>query len=310
MGSLFLFLTIERLSKIYQNKLSKPSSNGTIEVTKIICLSFISIILICIGYGYLIFNFSTFFSQHRFDSVGTFGDSWGFLTSVFSAFGFCGVLLTLKLQSDSMKRLERDARLKEESDKIRDFESSFFSMLNLMQVIINDMKIRGGSHKGTLLGRSVFTFQYGKYSAFSDIDSIMVSENNINKESLAEEGEIFSASFDEYFESRSANFSHYYRFLYNIFRFITEANIPKESKKKYASILRAQISNFELLLLFYNGNTKIGENFKEYFECYAVFDNLPVSKLINKHHVLFFSPKTWGNNKEAIDIIKKYSHLV
>lgn len=306
----FFFPEVERLSKNYQNELSKPSENGTIEVAKLICISVISILLICIGYGYLILNFSTFFAQHSFDLVGTFGDSWGFLTSIFSAFGFCGVLLTLKLQNDSMDKIERDARLKEESDKIRDFENSFFSMLNLLQVIINDMKIGSGSQKGTYLGRAVFTYQYGKYRAFANVDSILDSEGELKKESLDMESEVFSTSFDEYFESRSANFSHYYRFLYNIFKFITDANVPLESKKKYASILRAQISNFELLILFYNGNTKVGKNFKEYFEKYAVFDNLPVSKLINKHHVLFFNVKTWGDNKEAIELINKYRSLV
>lgn len=97
---------------------------------------------------------------------------------------------------------------------------------------------------------------------------------------------ILGGKYSSYFQSRSQNLSHYYHFLFNIFKFIDEADIDDVSKKKYANILRAQISNYELIMLFYNSLTIEGEKFKFYFVKYEVLDNLPVIKLIYQNHVL------------------------
>lgn len=90
-----------------------------------------------------------------------------------------------------------------------------------------------------------------------------------------------------------------------MFKFISDAAIDDDSKKKYANILRAQISNYELLILFYNGNATHGRNFKKYFDAYAVLDNLPVDKLISNVHVLFFDKKAWGNNSAALSVFEQ-----
>ncbi|MDA8481396.1 putative phage abortive infection protein, partial [Citrobacter sp. Awk 4] len=83
------------------------------------------------------------------------------------------------------------------------------------------------------------------------------------------------------------------------------SSIDDNSKKKYANILRAQLSNYELLMLLYNGNSKNGLKFKEYFNEYAVMDNLPVDKLISDAHVFFIEEKAWGDNHDALLLFSK-----
>ena len=68
---------------------------------------------------------------------------------------------------------------------------------------------------------------------------------------------------------------HYFRHLYRIFKFIYEADktlISNDKKYEYASIVRATLSQYELVLLFYNGFSH--PRFKELIEEYALLNNL------------------------------------
>ncbi|ELO0981329.1 putative phage abortive infection protein [Enterobacter asburiae] len=237
--------------------------------------------------------------------TGVFGDSWGAFTSIFSALGFCGVLWTIKLQIDATKKLEKDAIKKEEFERIRDFETSFFNMLNLLQIIIKDMRIESGDLKSKREGRSVVMYFYLKFKrrVTNKLSLTSLGVDDLKDVDIEYERERLQNEYDIYFLDRSGNLSHYYRFLYNIFKFIHDAKIDDGAKQKYAKILRAQISNYELLILFYNGKSKHGEKFEKYFKEYAVFDNLPVYKLCSNAHVLFYSRECWGDNSDAIDII-------
>jgi len=169
------------------------------------------------------------------------------------------------------------------------------------------MRIGGEGKKIDREGRSVFTYYYSRYKKYCIVQGDMefIPYLDSNKFSMTKHAEKISAYHDVYFRGRSGNFSHYFRFLYNMFKFISDANINDEEKKKYANILRAQISNYELLILFYNGNARHGVKFKEYFNKYSLFDNLPVDKLISDVHVLLHDQVAWGDNADAISKIKE-----
>ncbi|HBV3145481.1 TPA: hypothetical protein MDU55_005104, partial [Klebsiella aerogenes] len=94
--------------------------------------------------------------------------------------------------------------------------------------------------------------------------------------------------------------------IYNMFKIIHESDLTSVNKKKYANILRAQLSNYELLMLFYNANFVHGRKFETYMNSYAILDNLPAEKLINKKHVAFYDKKAWGENYDALKYHPKY----
>ncbi|RCX05887.1 MULTISPECIES: putative phage abortive infection protein [Kosakonia] len=263
-------------------------------------------LIISCGYGYLLTNSLWLFKGMTPEQKGLFGDSWGAFTSIFSALGFCGVLWTIKLQTDATRNIENDSKNREESDKLRDFENSFFNMLNILQTIIKDMKIPAGKNSKGREGRSVFSYHYLRFKihcqteyAFDDFKHI---DENIF--SLNNERDLFTERFANYFKGKSNNFSHYYRYLYNLFKFIAESSINDNAKKKYANILRAQISNNELMMLFYNGISKHGLKFQFYIEEYSIFDNLPIDRLISDAHVLFYDLKAWGENRDALLLLE------
>ncbi|MCU7782279.1 putative phage abortive infection protein [Lelliottia amnigena] len=270
---------------------------------------FLMFIIVMLGasYGYVILNGIWPFDSMELTQTGLFGDSWGAFTSIFSALGFCGVLWTIKLQRDATRQIELDAKKRENSEKLRDFENSFFNMLNILQTIIKDMRVGGDDKKIKKEGRQVFTHYYSRFKNETlkkyKMDLIAYLDNLTF--SLEKEKSTLSKSFEFYFRGRSGNFSHYFRYVYNMFKFIDCADIDDEDKKKYAKILRSQISNYELLILFYNGNGPHGEKFKHYINEYSLFDNLPIDKLISDVHVAFFEVESWGENEDALKKLRE-----
>lgn len=69
------------------------------------------------------------------------------------------------------------------------------------------------------------------------------------------------------------------RSLYGIFKWIDHQTALSDSEKlHYASIVRAQLTDSELILLFVNGLTPQGEKFILFINKYALFDNLVIDR--------------------------------
>ncbi len=100
-------------------------------------------------------------------------------------------------------------------------------------------------------------------------------------------------SFESFFEKYQETLGNYFRNLYNIFKFIDNSDIPFENKQLYTRLIRAQLSNYELLLLFYNCLSKNGEKFKVYANRYNLFNNLNQSKLLDKTHIELYERKAF-----------------
>ncbi len=68
---------------------------------------------------------------------------------------------------------------------------------------------------------------------------------------------------------------HYYRNLYRIIKYVNETDLIEEKlKQEFRGILRAQLSSFELMMLFYNVMySEKGEKFKDQLKHKNFFDN-------------------------------------
>ncbi|WP_312069222.1 putative phage abortive infection protein [Lelliottia nimipressuralis] len=262
-----------------------------------------------IGYGYAISHDVWPFEGMDANQRGVFGDSWGAFTSIFSAMGFCGVLWTIKLQMDATKKIEEESSKREEAEKIRDFESSFFNMLNILQTLIKDMRVESVSGKTLAEGRHVFLYFFRRFKKEVKKKNGMLLDFNSNDALEVTKASLrMSNEYRFYFRNRAQNLSHYFRYIYNMFKIIHESDLNSANKKKYANILRAQLSNYELLMLFYNANFVHGRKFEAYMNSYAVLDNLPAEKLINKKHVAFYDMKAWGENHDALKYHPYYNN--
>ena len=86
-------------------------------------------------------------------------------------------------------------------------------------------------------------------------------------------------------------FNHYFRHLYHIFKYIDTSDLIEDKERyEYASIVRSQLSDYELVMLFYNclaqKDSGIEENkFKPLIEKYAIFNNLRKELLAKEEHL-------------------------
>jgi hypothetical protein len=91
---------------------------------------------------------------------------------------------------------------------------------------------------------------------------------------------------------------HYFRHLYRTLRFVNDSD--EQDKVLYSGILRGQLSDLELNLLYYNCLSSHGrEKFKPLAENYALFDNLPIDS-IDRKHLSLYSAEAWGDQAERV----------
>lgn len=234
---------------------------------KLLCIPFCIIILLPIlltQLPFCIFNFN---------ETGQIGDTIGGIMGPFVAIAAAILtFLAFWVQFKANEQQRKDIALER-------FESNFFELLHFHQEITNGLLLKSNmkSHPDEEKGRDVFQLLYesiiiiGGYVGIKDI--IKSNVNNWN---------------DKYLNSPIGFLDHYFRLLYRILKYIDDSQkkIPEMTLSKryeYASIVRATLSQYELVLLFYNCLSSNGrKKFKPLIERYAIFNNLRVELLATK----------------------------
>lgn len=220
-------------------------------------------------------------SVESLQDKGQFGDSFGVFTSLFSAFAFGGVLFTLWYQHQALQHNKRDS-------DVRHFESILFNLISAYNNVVQDIDIHNGETKELVAsGRDCFHRYFVKHlkPAYKRLK---------NEKPNGDELELANAAYAIVWLRHRQNLSHYFRFLYNILKFIDTAELPSDLKKKYTNIVRSQLSDYELLILFYNCLHKNGsQRFKPLVEKYSIFNNLPEDLIISPTHRHFYSPTAY-----------------
>lgn len=221
---------------------------------------------------------------------GAFGDMFGAVNALFSGLAFAGLIVTLLYQKEELqlqreelrvtrKELENQRKEFEEQNKTmkrQRFENTFFNMLSLQNEIVANLSYANKNYNG----REVFKHIYVKARI-----SYKGSHNGI-KEILKEYGYIVYSNISEI-----TRFDHYFRHLYHIFKYIDISDLIEDKERyEYASMVRSQLSDYELVMLFYNclaqKDSGIEENkFKPLIEKYAIFNNLRKELLAKEEHL-------------------------
>lgn len=207
-----------------------------------------------------------------------FGDYvGGVVGSIFAFFGLIALLLTLWIQSRELRvssaELRRSAEALSEQNKaiqLQSFENRFFNMVSLHHEIVNgiDLRVKG---EVTSSGRDCLRVFYERL--LKDLKPALRGDSLNYKDGLV-------SGYAKFYEKHAHELGHYFRNFYRILKFIEESDVPRKSE--YSGIIRAQLSNPELALLFYNGITVRGDRLKPLAEKYALFENLEPNQLARK----------------------------
>lgn len=141
--------------------------------------------------------------------------------------------------------------------KVQQFESNFYSLLNVYINIKNQFNSHGEEFFKTLL---------------SEIKVSYSSENQHDEQ--------HSAFIERYLEVHDLNrekLSNYFRSLYRIITIINDSKfLSSEDKFFYAKIVRAQLSDYELIIISLNAHTYWGEKLKKHILKYNLLKHLPI----------------------------------
>lgn len=293
------------MRKLEEKDVKAPNALAWWIFAIIICLG------VCVG-GFLL---TLYFSQQSvlFPTKGDdcppalFGDSFGAVNALISGLAFAGMIVTFVLQRYelSMQRKELEAQRQEFSDqnetmRLQRFENTFFHMMELQQSIVNDLyaktndkkrvketspKIDGWGTKEIIVpeeyrGRNLFL-----YAFLLCKHQVGTNEKVDGLRGVLEKKGIYA--FDDYYTTTV--FDHYFRHLYTILKFIDQNDwLEAEGQYKYATFVRATLSRYELVMLYYNGF--FHPKMKKMMEKYCMLNNLRPELLVlsneNLQHLL------------------------
>lgn len=239
------------------------------------------------------------------DARGLFGDAFGAANALFSAFAFAGLIYTILLQRDElelqrhelrqtrgvMKEQEKQLEAQNATLRLQSFENTFFQLLRLHSDITESISASFGTY--TFQSRSAFGVAMDEFAGRYQAQGV---EPTTDEGKLARITEVY----EDVFQHPSADFGHYFRNLYRLIKFVDESAIPDAEKKRYTSLVRAQLSRPELLSLFYNCLSRIGrKKFKRLVERYAMLENMNPHPVMVPHFYLYeesaYGEREWVN---------------
>ncbi|GEP10256.1 putative phage abortive infection protein [Methylobacterium gnaphalii] len=163
----------------------------------------------------------------------------------------------------------------------QNFEATLFQMLSLHSANVNELRGFDGNRL-PISGRAVLAHYVTELSRTYANPAIKgYDPTDLN---------LWASVYRDFWNSHRDALGHYFRLLYNMIRFL-ETKTPrvgeatnKTARIEYMRIIRAQLSDAELVLIFYNCFSEHGERLLQYARNYNLFDNLDENLLFNGSH--------------------------
>jgi len=211
-----------------------------------------------------------------------YGNAFTGVAAFFSALAFAVFLIALWLQKEELalqrKELEQTrAELKGQKEQLeaqnrtltqQRFENTFFQLLSLYektaQTMPPDLAMRRSSfqrHFGSLGGTYTDTQRRGN---------------------IADGEQLIETVYREVDKNFPHELAGYFDTVHHLLKLVETSSV--EDKSFYAGILRAQLSKYELLLLFYHCLMPENKKFKSRIEKFGVFRYLHQHELLDRKH--------------------------
>lgn len=269
-------------------------------------------------------NFSMVFFIPDKETRSTFGDQFGAVNALFSGLAFAGLIYTIILQHRDLELQRNDLKLQREelalnrkemeeqtaefekqneTLRIQRFENTFFNMLRQFQEVVNSLSItyRSGGETLEALGREVFKCAFEE-NVFVCVD--IPTGNNPQMYFYGMSKVIEEEKLNGYCKADvPTKFDHYFRLLYRILKFVRDTPLITsfDDEYEYTSMLRAMLSRYELVWLYYNGLSEYGvDKFKPLIERYAMLKNLREDLLVEGVDVGHYEDSAYTKTAPAV----------
>lgn len=218
--------------------------------------------------------------------IGAFGDFFGGIVGSFWA--FTGVLLfysalkdqrkdfeinrnafqkqieALKLQTeefslqrDELKATRKVAIEQAKTQKQQRLESTYFSLLELYSNVLISLNTSCQSKK-----------------FFKELRDELLEEFTPSN-TPSENHQLTQSLYLKWFYKHKEELTHYFKTIYRIIKIIDESEIEDTEKYRYIKILRSQLSENEMLIIYYNSHSIYGEDLYKLILKYNLLKHLP-----------------------------------
>jgi hypothetical protein len=252
-----------------------------------------------VGFVLTVWGLSWYFLEGDTDR-GTFGDMFGSVNALFSGLAFAALIFTIYLQRRELKLHEQELALTHKEVKAQveqlqaqnatlskqNFENTFFELLRLQNDITNSIDLNA-ANGAIVQGRDCFKFIYDEFRKVWKIKAFKADD----------EKEKINRTYLAFYEEYESEFGPYFSNLYNVLKFVDTSDMGR--RKLYTNFVRAQLSSFELAMIFYSALTELdkGGKFKTLIEKYALLKSLPKGQLLNPEHLKLYDEKAYGEIK-------------
>ncbi len=226
---------------------------------------------------------------------GTTASFWSLAGLLIIFVAFLAQKQQLQRQETELEEQKQQFKIQNESIKRQNFESSFFQLLNQHRQILTEMHYRHPflpSQEGMECFRVWYDQQLRSYYA-----------GQISRGEITDEKQLAIRAYEAFYQGRQHELGHYFRNLYHLVKFVNESDALKaenadadyKNRRRYTSLARAQLSVYELCLLFYNGLCSEGEKFKPLIEKFGFLENLHDRGkiLLNPIHENYYDKKAF-----------------
>lgn len=169
-----------------------------------------------------------------------------------------------------------------EEIKSRDSFKFFFELLDNIISISNELKYKINNPEIDENGNVEDEDEDDTYNEHYNIFRINFEIERMEFKDIIIE-DYFQSIYHLIFSKLNTDLGHYYRNLYRIFKIIDKADFDDDKDKnfkikyEYASIVRSQLSDYEIYFLFFNGLSKYGNTkFKKLIEKYTLLKIIPI----------------------------------
>ncbi|HEY0842982.1 putative phage abortive infection protein [Methylotenera sp.] len=234
---------------------------------------------------------------YPYEQRGTIGDMFGSINALFSGLAFAVLIYTIHLQRKELE-LQREElastrnEIKEQKEylaaqndvlRTQNFENTFFQLLNLMQETRNSFVFRRVPSK-----KGVEAFEH----AYANLKSKYLRAINDEVALGKTKEEVVNILSTQFFIEYQSDFGHYFRTLYNIVKLVNISNVA--NKRFYTNLIRAQLSNQEVFILFYDCLSSFGKHkFKPLLEEYSLLKIIRPDMLIDRYHYSMYDSKAF-----------------
>lgn len=188
------------------------------------------------------------------DIFGQYGDFFG---------GVIGSTISIFLLYLTLKSQLKESSRNSQTFKIQQLNETFFYLLNQYNTIIANLKCADNEKK------------HGKEALHHYLNQIRNNDDNL---SISRKKAI--SYFQEFYSSHPSFAPIYYRTLYRILDTIEKSEIDDKVKSQYVKLIRAQLTDSELVFIRYNAMTKIGKKMIDFINKYNLLKHLSILDLL------------------------------